>query len=500
MKRWKGSPQSILLGITLMMSLAVLPTISGCVSDPESPLSRVLNVVGHGVPLSKQAARELERFEDVYQKYVSSLDEDQFDYFVFAYRQIRANYVHEIPDADLIDAAIEGVEATEIEPGMMEPAKLVEAALDAMTASLDPHTAYMNGEEYRESFVRIKGEFGGLGIEVTMQDGFVKVVSPIEDTPAARSDLKSGDLITHVDGDPIKGKTLGQAVKKMRGKPGTDIALKIHRVGVDDFVVSITRAIITVRAVKWRMEGDIGYVRVSAFTEPMEDGIIKAFQSLRAEYGRDPKGIVLDLRNNPGGLLDQSVILSDAFLEEGEIVSVRGRHSHSSSSFTAEPGDLANGVPIVLLINGGSASASEIVASALKHHKRAIIMGRQSFGKGSVQSIMALPIDGALKLTTALYYGPDGKTLQAHGVAPDIILEVEKTENEPVVKGRKEADNPKALAALSSEMKGKQSKISISMCEEIGERKDKELGCAISYLHAISPAKFIEEHAINQNM
>jgi len=484
----------------LMMSLAVLPTISGCVSDPKSPLSRVLNVVGHGAPLSEQAARELERFEDVYQKYASSMDEDQFDYFVFAYRQIRENYVHKIPDSDLIDAAIEGVEATKIEPGMMEPAKLVEAALDAMTASLDPHTAYMNGEEYRESFVRIKGEFGGLGIEVTMQDGFVKVVSPIEDTPAARSDLKSGDLITHVDGDPIKGKTLGQAVKKMRGKPGTDIALKIHRVGVDDFIISLTRAIITVRAVKWRMEGDIGYVRVSGFTEPMEDGIIKAFKSLRAEYGRDPKGIVLDLRNNPGGLLDQSVILSDAFLEEGEIVSVRGRHSHSSSSFTAEPGDLANGMPIVLLINGGSASASEIVASALKYHKRAIIMGRQSFGKGSVQSIMALPIDGALKLTTALYYGPDGKTLQAHGVAPDIILEVEKEEKEPAVKGRKEADNPKALAAQSGEIKGKQSKIFISMCDEIGERKDKELGCAISYLNAISPAKFLAEHAINRNM
>ena len=500
MKHWKCSPQSILLGIALMMSLAVLPTISGCVSDPKSPLSRVLNVVGHGAPLSEQAARELERFEDVYQKYASSMDEDQFDYFVFAYRQIRENYVHKIPDSDLIDAAIEGVEATKIEPGMMEPAKLVEAALDAMTASLDPHTAYMNGEEYRESFVRIKGEFGGLGIEVTMQDGFVKVVSPIEDTPAARSDLKSGDLITHVDGDPIKGKTLGQAVKKMRGKPGTDIALKIHRVGVDDFVISLTRAIITVRAVKWRMEGDIGYVRVSGFTEPMEDGIIKAFQSLRAEYGRDPKGIVLDLRNNPGGLLDQSVILSDAFLEEGEIVSVRGRHSHSSSSFTAEPGDLANGMPIVLLINGGSASASEIVASALKYHKRAIIMGRQSFGKGSVQSIMALPIDGALKLTTALYYGPDGKTLQAHGVAPDIILEVEKAEKEPAVKGRKEADNPKALAAQSGERKGQQSKIFISMCDEIGERKDKELGCAISYLNAISPAKFLAEHAINRNM
>jgi carboxyl-terminal processing protease len=500
LKYWKGSPQSILLVIALLMAISILPTLSGCVNDPGSPLSRVLNVVSHGSPLPQEAARELERFNQVYQKYAISPDKDQFDYFTFAFRQIRSKYVHQITDMDLINAGILGVENAEVLPGTMEPAKLVEVALDSITASLDPHSAYMNGEEYRESFLHIKGEFGGLGIEVTMEDGFVKVISPIEDTPAARSNLKSGDLITHVDGEPIKGNTLWQAVKKMRGKPGTDISIKVRREGVADFDIVLTRSIITVRAVKWRMEGDIGYVRVSGFTEPMEKGVITAFRSLRSEYGRDPKGIVLDLRSNPGGLLDQSIVLSDSFLERGEIVSVRGRHLYSSSSFIAESGDLANGVPMVLLINEGSASASEIVASALKFHKRATIMGRQSFGKGSVQSIIALPVDGALKLTTALYYGPDGKTLQAYGVAPDIILEIEKTDKETHLKIYKESDNPNAIAAKSDEERGPQSTISVSTCKEVGERKDKELGCAISYLQAISPAKFLAKHARYHNM
>ena len=482
------------------MAIAILPTVSGCVNDAGSPLSRVLNLVGHGSPLPKQAVLELERFNQVYQKYATSPDKDQFNYFTFAFKRIRTNYVYPIPDMELIDAAILGVEKAGVSPGYMEPVKLVEAALYSITSSLDPHTSYMNAEEYRDSFARIKGEFGGLGIEVTMQDGFVKVVSPIEDTPAARGNLKSGDFITHVDGEPIKGKTLAQAVKKMRGKPGTDILIKVRREGVSDFDIKLTRAIITVRAVKWRMEGNIGYVRVSGFTESMEKGIINALKSLRAEYGSDPKGIVLDVRNNPGGLLDQSIILSDSFLEHGEIVSVRGRSPDSSSFFTAGPGDLANGVPIVLLINGGSASASEIVASALKFHKRATIMGRQSFGKGSVQSILALPVDGALKLTTALYYGPDGKTLQAYGVAPDIILEPKKTDQLKQLKNRKEVDSPNAIAAKSDEERGLQSTISVSTCKEIGESKDRELGCAISYLQSRSPENYLAMHGSYQNM
>ena len=500
MKRWKGSPQSILVGIGMMMSLALIPAISGCVIDSPSPLARVLSVVDPGHGLSEEAMRAYKRFELVYKKYAIDTDDEKLDYFGFAFKRLRASYVREVPDTDLIDAAIQGVEDAKAAPGTMDPEVLVEAALDAMTASLDPHTSYMNRDEFRESFVQTKGEFGGLGIEVTMQDGFVKVVTPIEDTPASRSKLKPGDLITHVDGNPIQGKTLTEAVRAMRGKPGTDIHLKVRRKDVDDFDVSLTRAIIKVRAVRWRMEGDIGYIRVSRFSERMEGGIIKAFAALRAEYGREPKGIVLDLRNNPGGLLDQSVILTDSFLDSGEIVSVRGRDFRSSSAFSAESGDLANGLPMVVLINGGSASASEIVASALKFHKRATVMGSQSFGKGSVQTIIPLPIDGALRLTTALYYGPDGKTLQAHGVAPDVVLEPEKIENVKSEQYRKEADLSGALPAVSDEVKGTQALIPVSTCEEIGERKDKELGCAIAYLHAKSAAQFSAEHNGRQRM
>ncbi len=501
MKHWKRSPQPILLGIAMLMSLALLPTISGCATDPGSPLSRVLRVVGHGSELPEAAAKEFTRFETTYRKFATRPDDERLDYFGFAFKRLRASYVHEVPDADLINAAIRGVEETKPEPGSMEPDDLVEAALDAMTASLDPHTAYMNREEFLESTVQTSGEFGGLGIEVTMEEGLVKVVSPIEDTPASRSNIQAGDLITHVDNDPIQGKTLAEAVKKMRGRPGTDIELRLRRKGVADFDVSLTRAIITVQAVRSRMEGDIAYVRVSRFSERMEGGVIKAFAALRAEYGGEPKGVILDLRNNPGGLLDQSVILSDSFLDAGQIVSVRGRSYGSSSSFTAEEGDLANGLPMVVLINGGSASASEIVASSLKYHKRATIMGTQSFGKGSVQRIIPLPIDGALKLTTALYYGPDGHTLQARGVAPDVLLVPEKTTaDEETVHGRKEADLPGALPAVDEAVQETQTSIPVTACEELGEKKDRELGCAVAFLHAGSTAKFVAQFAARQSM
>jgi len=499
-KGWKGSPQSILVGIAMLLSLALLPSISGCVGDPQSPLSRVLRVVGGGDQLPENAALEFERFSQVFKKYSIDPEDENLDYFGFAFKRLRTSYVHEVPDSELIDAAIKGIEDSKPAIGATQSEALVEAALDAMTASLDPHTAYMNRDEFRESFVQTKGEFGGLGIEVTMQDGFVKVVSPIEDTPASRSGLQPGDLITHVDQDPIQGKTLAQAVQKMRGKPGTDIDLKIRRQGVDDFNVTLTRAVITVRAVRWRMEGDIGYVRVSRFSERMEGGVISAFAALRAAYGGEPKGIVLDLRNNPGGLLNQSVILSDTFLNAGEIVSVRGRNFQTSSVFTAEMGDLANGLPMVVLINGGSASASEIVASALKFHKRATIMGTQSFGKGSVQTIIPLPIDGALKLTTALYYGPDGHTLQARGVAPDVILFKKVAEGDPKPDIRKEADLPGALPAVDETELTGQSAVPVTSCEEIGEAKDRELGCALAFLHAGSTAKFLAQHGSLKSM
>lgn len=498
--RWRKSPQSIVLGIALMLSVAVLPTLSGCVNDPRSPLSNVLGALGSGSDLPDEAAAEFARFEKVFAEKARDEDGDKLDYVRFAYKEMRTKYVNEFSDADVINAAIKGIEelASETETGSRP--SLVETSLDAMTAALDPHTAYLNNEEFNESFVQTRGEFGGLGIEVTMQDGYVKVVSPIEDTPASKANIQPGDLITHVDKDPIKGKSLAQAVRQMRGRAGTDIELRIRRDGVADFDVFLTRAIIKVRAVRWRMEGDIGYVRVSRFSERMEGGVIKAFAALRAEHGKEPRGFVLDLRNNPGGLLNQSVILSDAFLNAGEIVSVRGRSYRSSSVFTAEDGDIANGTPMVVLINGGSASASEIVASALKFHKRATVMGTQSFGKGSVQTIIPLPIEGGLKLTTALYYGPDGHTLQARGVTPDIVLKPVLNPELPKAENRTESSLPGALPAEDDSSEIRLSEVSVETCSEIGEAKDRELGCAVALLQAGSTAKFLASRSLAKTM
>jgi len=494
-KFFNGSPQTKLAVIGALIALALLPSISGCSTGPESPLNKVLRVVGAGQSLPPEAAREFKRFGAVYQNYAKTPDSSKLDYFKFAFKRLRASYVRPVSDVKLIDAAIKGVKDSKSEPGSMTSDAVVEAALDAMTASLDPHTAYLNSEEFRESFVHTKGEFGGLGIEVTMEDGFVKVVSPIEDTPAERIGLKSGDLITHVDEDPVKGKTLREAVRQMRGAPGTTIHLRIRRKGVDDFDVSLVRAVIKVRAVKWRLEDRIGYIRVSRFSEKLEGGIVKAVAALHAELGDEPDGFVIDLRNNPGGLLNQSIILADTFLDEGEIVSIRGRNPRHDRSFSAESGDLANGKPIVVLINGGAASASEIVASALKVHHRATVMGTRSFGKGSVQTILPLPVDGALKLTTALYYGADGRTIQALGVDPDIQIEPEK-----VVDHRKEADLPGAIAAKNGATGRGEPSVHITACREIGVRKDRELGCALEYLEAGSTQKFLVEHSERQNM
>ena len=495
MKFINGSPQAKLAVIGTMLAFAMLSSISGCTTGPESPLGKVLRVVGSGESLPPEAAREFKRFDTVYRSYAEAPDPAKLDYFKFAYKQLRTSYVRPVSDVKLIDAAIKGIEGSKSKPGSMTPDAVVESALDAMTASLDPHTAYLNSEEFRESFVHTKGEFGGLGIEVTMEEGFVKVVSPIEDTPAERIGLKSGDLITHVDDEAVKGKTLREAVRLMRGAPGTKIALRVRRKGVDDFDVSLTRAVIKVRAVKWRLEGRIGYIRVSRFSEKLEGGIVKAVAALHAELGEEPDGFVIDLRNNPGGLLNQSIILADTFLNEGEIVSIRGRNPRKNRSFDAESGDLANGKPIVVLINGGAASASEIVASALKVHRRATVMGTRSFGKGSVQTILPLPVDGALKLTTALYYGPDGRTIQALGVDPDIKIEPEKT-----VELRKESDLPGAIAAKNDAAGKAEPSVPISACREVGERKDRELGCALDFLESGSQKKFLAEHAGRQQM
>lgn len=304
-----------------------------------------------------------------------------------------------------------------------DDSKLVESAINGMLQGLDPHSSYMDPKNFRDMQVQTRGEFGGLGIEVTMEDGLIKVVSPIDDTPAAKAGILANDIITHLDNEPIQGLTLNQAVEKMRGLVGTKIQLRIMRKGQDKPVeVSVTRDNIRVRSARGRMEGeDIAVLRVTQFNEQTTENLRRAITDLQTQGGDKLKGYVLDLRNNPGGLLDQAISVSDAFLDRGEIVSTRGRNTEETQRFNARSGDLTKGKPIIVLINGGSASASEIVAGALQDHKRATVIGTRSFGKGSVQTIIPLGSGaGALRLTTARYYTPSGKSIQAKGIVPDM--------------------------------------------------------------------------------
>jgi carboxyl-terminal processing protease len=304
-----------------------------------------------------------------------------------------------------------------------DDSKLVEGAVNGMLNSLDPHSSYLDPKSLRDMQSQVNGQFGGLGIEVTMEDGLIKVVTPIDDTPAAKAGLRAGDIITQLDDDPVQGLTLNQAVDKMRGAPNTKINLKIMRKGVDKPLdIAVIRDIIRVRSVRSKIEDDIGYIRITQFNEQTTDGLTKAIKEINEKIPADKlKGYVLDLRNNPGGLLDQAIGVSDAFLDRGEIVSTRGRDPEETQRFNARPGDLTNGKPVIVLVNGGSASASEIVAGALQDHKRATLLGSRSFGKGSVQTIIPLgPGNGALRLTTARYYTPSGRSIQAKGIVPDI--------------------------------------------------------------------------------
>jgi len=345
----------------------------------------------------------------------------QLDLFGDVFERIHADYVTQVDDADLVEAAING-----------------------MLASLDPHSNYLNPDNYRNVQVQTRGEFGGLGIEVTMEDGVVKVVSPIDDTPAARAGVEAGDMITHLNGEAIQGLTLQEAVDKMRGPVHTKLELTVVRQGVEKpFKLTIVRDIIRVQSVRFRREGNVAYVRITQFNEQTQKGIERALRELKKKIGNNIEGVVLDLRNNPGGLLDQAIAVSDDFLNQGEIVSTRGRNPRDSSRWQAEKGDLADGLPIIVLINGGSASASEIVAGALQDHRRAVILGARSFGKGSVQTIIPLSSgsDGALKLTTARYYTPSGRSIQAKGIDPDIPVELKpEIEKDDTVAMRSEAD------------------------------------------------------------
>ena len=356
---------------------------------------------------------------------------EQLDLFGDIFERIRSEYVEEVSSKDLIEAAIDG-----------------------MLTSLDPHSSYLSADDAAKMKVQTRGEFGGLGIEVTQQEGFVKVVSPIDGTPADAAGMEAGDFITHVDGQSLLGLTLDEAVGMMRGPVGSEIIITVVREGEDEpFDVSIIRDTIKLTAVRARTEGDTVVLRITTFNDQTYPNLVDGLEKQVEEAGgmENINGIVLDLRNNPGGLLNQAIRVTDAFLEKGEIVSTRGRYSRDSERYNAKAGDLANGKPIVVLINGGSASASEIVAGALQDHRRAIVVGTRSFGKGSVQTVMPLRGEGAMRLTTSRYYTPSGRSIQALGVSPNIIVEQPKRknsekENEEIRRNRSEADLRGALS------------------------------------------------------
>ena len=399
---------------------------------------------------------------------------EQLELFGDIFERVRGEYVEEVDDKALIEAAIDG-----------------------MLRSLDPHSSFLSVDDAEDMRVRTRGEFGGLGIEVTQEDGWVKVVSPIDDTPAAEAGVEAGDFITHVDGESLFGLTLDEAVDIMRGPVGSEIVITVAREGEPEpFDISIIRDTIKLTAVRVRTEGDTVVVRVTTFNEKtyinLRDGLEDAIANLGGL--ENINGVVLDLRNNPGGLLDQSIRVSDAFLEKGEIVSTRGRYAEDSDRFNATPGDLIAGKPLVVLINGGSASASEIVAGALKDHRRAIIVGTKSFGKGSVQSVIPLRGESAMRLTTARYYTPSGRSIQALGVSPDIVVEQPRVDRDAEVED--EADNVRSEADLRGSLNNDSlTEEEIRQIEEDAEmakasadlrKEDYQLAYAIDLLRGLS--------------
>ena len=392
----------------------------------------------------------------------------QLNLFGDVFERVRSDYVEEVSDKELIESAIDG-----------------------MLSSLDPHSSYLNRESFEDMRVETKGEFGGLGIEVTMENGLVKVVSPIDDTPAAKAGVKAGDFITHLDGEQVLGLTLSEAVDRMRGLVGTEIILMIRREDVEQPIeIRITRAIIKIQSVRSRIEESTAYIRITKFNEQAEVGLIRELGKIKEELGDAMTGVIIDLRNNPGGLLDQAIAISDAFLNQGEIVSTRGRRTDSMQRYNAKTGDLADSLPIVVLINGGSASASEIVAGALQDHRRAIILGVRSFGKGSVQTIIPLSGQGAIRLTTARYYTPSGRSIQAKGIEPDIEVTQGRVETEEQDDLRDEASLRNRLAS-EDEINGDSENGNSDVVEKSNgrsdlARQDFQLSRALDLLHGLS--------------
>jgi len=377
------------------------------------------------------------------------------------FERVRRDYVEDVTDEELIEAAVQG-----------------------MLSSLDPHSVYLPPKNFQQMQVQTRGEFGGLGIEVTMERGYVKVVAPIDDTPAYRAGVQSGDFITHLDGTAVQGMTLSQAVEKMRGPVGTDLTVTIAREGREPFDVTITRDKIRIQSVRNRVEDDVGYVRITTFSEQTEEGLKKSIAEIQDELGDNLKGYVIDLRNNPGGLLGQAVAVSDVFLERGEIVSTRGKETENAQRYQATTGDLTNGLPIVVMINGGSASASEIVAGALQDHGRAIVLGTRSFGKGSVQTIMPLSRNGAaIKLTTQRYYTPSGRSIQQKGIEPDIIVERARLE---ILDGERRETHEEDLVGSLQNENNEAGESDAAAEDETAEPEDYQLSRAIDLIRGIS--------------
>lgn len=360
--------------------------------------------------------------------------------------------------------------------------KLIESAINGMLVSLDPHSSYLDAQSYKYMNEQTKGKFGGLGIEVTMENGVVKIVSPIDDTPAAKAGLKPGDYITNIDGEQVIGMSLNDAVDKMRGKVGSKVKLTIRRVGEKPFEVTLKREEVKIQSVKNDIKsGDVAYIRITSFSGDTDKMVEKAIKQAKKELKGNIKGVVLDVRNNPGGLLDQAVNISDLFLDKGEIVSTRSRNEEDTVRYTAKEGDITDGLPIVVMINDGSASASEILAGALQDHKRAIILGEKSFGKGSVQTVVPLGKYGAMRLTTARYYTPSGRSIQATGIIPDVEVHPAKVEEYINNYGLSEAEYRNAL---KNEATGEDKKTENNTKDE-GWRKDYQLSRAVDLVKAL---------------
>src|SRR6185503_8151680 len=391
---------------------------------------------------------------------------------------------------DLFGEVLERVRSDYVEKP--DDPQLIESAINGMLTALDPHSAYLNPKHFRDMQVQTRGDFGGLGIEVTMENGVGKVVAPIEDTPASKAGIQSGDLITHLDKEQILGLTLQEAVEKMRGPVNSGITLTIVRKGVEDpFDVKVVRDVIHINPVKYSAEDDVGYIRVTTFNEQTTANLQKAIEDLKKEIGPKLKGYVIDLRNNPGGLLDQAISVSDTFLDQGAIVLTKGRNLEETQRSNARPGDLTDGQKIIVLINGGSASASEIVAGAMQDHHRATILGTRSFGKGSVQTIIPLGSNGALRLTTARYYTPSGRSIQAKGIEPEAVVEEELPDE---LKQKADAQGTRGEANLRGHLKGDDEDAGAGADEEesgsssyVAPEKDKDtqLNYAIDLLHGI---------------